>query len=296
MKRFLILCGIVLMGYGVGNCYIYPNVTPRDSDGDAINFNSDGSLNLNMTSGLNMNGYYIYTSSSIRANEFIGGGSGLTDVDAETLGGISSTTFATDTEVATATTSAVVPYVTKVLLNSTTDIIKLDIAVATTSAVTPYLPLAGGTMTGQVATSYAIESSSSVRATTYYGSGADLTGITAKDICVPLYSGDIFDSTTTYNYGLWSAILKDAISIASYQIVVGSETSDAFSIEIGTASASASPIVWYEPAYTIAVTANTSTMTATSAMNLSAGDMIKIGFSGVNSADPAGNILIRIKD
>ena len=133
------------------------------------------------------------TCTDLTAKYFYGNGGNVSNVNAVTVGGKSTTT------------------------------IYNDIATSTTAAVTPYLAKSGGTMTGQLNMSnYELYSSSSVRATTYYGSGVNLTGVTGGvinsiEVINTEPMGDIWNTANaSYLNGYFVRGVKAAISSCVY--------------------------------------------------------------------------------
>jgi hypothetical protein len=107
------------------------------------------------------------------------------------------------------------------------------------------------------------------------------------------YTGDIFNSTSTFSNGLSAIIAKAAISIGNYDVFIGSATTDTFEVKIGTRSPGG---LWVE-VESVTVPAGVSTHTATSAgFAIAEGALVKYDFAGVNNADPAGDIIVRIKE
>jgi len=108
------------------------------------------------------------------------------------------------------------------------------------------------------------------------------------------YNGDIFNSTTSHVNGLSRIISKYALTVASYDIYIGSATTDAFNIQFSTATLG-------EPwaiAETITVTAGVKKYEVATgeSITIADGGMINFGFTGVDNTDPPGDITIRIAD
>jgi hypothetical protein len=142
-------------------------------------------------------------------------------------------------------------------------------------------------------TSIILFATGTVKAVKFEGDGSSLTDTGSPDI-VFTYLGDIFDSTTTYINGLSNTIIKQTISVSTYDVYIGSATTDSFGIEIATRPLS---ITDWAVVETPIIPASVSTHTATSTgFTLSEGDMIKFGFTSTDSSDPAGDITIKVND
>jgi hypothetical protein len=134
-------------------------------------------------------------------------------------------------------------------------------------------------------------------ATVYYGDGSQLTGISAgggggdPDICGS-YSGDLFISTTTYNdEGLWGGICKQSLTVATYDFVISSATTDGFNFIVSNRTLGSS---WSE-CESVSIPAAVSTHTFTSSgYTISAGEEWKVDITGVNTSDPAGKFKFKI--
>ena len=221
-----------------------------------------------------------------------------------------------DNSISVATTNAVVPYQLNLGTSSwiaydsfrfggnSTGTWYEEIAVATSGVVSGWV----GTATSDLNMgSYTLKTSSSIEGLTKIVWADGTVQVSSpvaggasggnKDIRIPFYSGSVFNSTTSYNCGLWNTIITDVATYTKFSVVTGSvSASYGYTIELGTASSTANPFVWYENAVNIPVAANTSTMTATISLSVAKGDMIKIGFSEVDASGTGANITSILKE
>jgi len=108
------------------------------------------------------------------------------------------------------------------------------------------------------------------------------------------YNGDIFNSTASHINGLSRVISKYELNVASFDVYIGSATTDSFSIQFSTATLG-------EPwaiAETITVPAGVNKYEVATGENITIADggLINYGFTGADSENPAGDITIRISD
>lgn len=105
------------------------------------------------------------------------------------------------------------------------------------------------------------------------------------------YSGDLFNSTSTYTEGLFRAIIHASLTVGRYDIYIGSATTDAWDFVVSTKGVGG---VWTEQD-SLTVPANISTHTViSSAYTLSENGLIKVGIEAIDASDPVGDISIKV--